>query len=130
MSELKKTRQRQAILTALENAAAPISAESIYEQIRDAFPSVAVSTVYRSLDKFLEAGLVKKETFNDGIMLFSLAQKHGHYIICTDCGMKLPLPHCPLAAMEDSLKADTGFEISGHNITLYGLCPDCQKKAP
>ena len=128
MTELKKTKQREAILSVVEKADSPVSAEYIYDRIKELFPHVAISTVYRNLDKFLEAGLLKKESFNDGIMWFSPARQHGHFIVCTGCGAKLPLPHCPLSAMEDSLAKETGFQISGHHITLYGKCPNCQKK--
>ena len=128
MEQLKKTKQREAILTVVENADGPVSAEYIYEQIQDRFPHIAVSTVYRNREKFLEAELIKRESFNDGIMRFSPAHQHGHFIVCTGCGAKLPLPHCPLSAVEDSLARETGFVISGHHITLYGKCPNCQKR--
>ena len=128
MGELKKTRQREAILSVLEHASGPLSAEDIFEELKDTFPAMAISTVYRNLEKFTDADMVKKESFNDGVMRFSPAKQHGHFIVCTDCGTKKPIPHCPLSDTEALLEKETGFRISGHHITLYGKCPDCQKK--
>ena len=64
----------------------------------------------------------------DGSLLYQLRDsRHRHYLICTRCGSSVPIPGCPLEGLERSLGAKTGFAITGHNLELYGLCPQCAK---
>lgn len=127
MTALKKTKQRTAMLALFETAQEPLCAEFIYQQLKKTFPSLAFSTVYRNLEQFISASILKKETFHDGVARYSLSSNHGHYLICTGCHTKIRIDDCPLQAMEQTLKEDTGFEIDRHDLTLYGKCPNCQK---
>lgn len=127
MAELKNTKQRAAILRVLKSLAEPASAEEVFSNLKDDFPTLALSTVYRNLERFAAAGLVKKDSFNDGIIRYSLAEEHhGHYLICTECDCKIKIDDCPLSNMEEELAKNTGFEIDGHNLTIYGKCPRCK----
>lgn len=128
MADLKNTKQRGAIMQVLKSLAEPASAEDIFAGLKDEFPSLALSTVYRNLERFAAAGLVNRDSFNDGIIRYSLAEEHGHYLICTECDCKIKIDDCPLSGMEQELAKNTGFEIDGHNLTIYGKCPRCRKK--
>jgi len=123
---LKNTKQRAAILALLESSAEPVSAEDLYEKMKAEFPTLAVSTVYRNLERFTALGIIEKEVFPDGVLRFLSAEKHGHYLICTVCSKKIKLGACPLAGLERRLEKDTGFEIDGHSLTIYGKCPNCR----
>ena len=127
MEKLKTTKQRQAILALIEESGGAVSAEEIYEKMREAFPKVAVSTVYRNLERFEANGLIVRENLSDGRLRFSPASHHEHYLVCTECGRKLALPDCPLEEVEKTLSQQTGFLISGHSLSLYGICPQCRK---
>lgn len=126
MSSLKNTKQRAAILALLDASREPVSAEELYEKMKDEFPTLAISTVYRNLERFTALGIVEKEAFPDGVLRFSPAKRHGHYLICTRCNQKIKLQECPLAGLEHSLEQDTGFAIEGHSLTFYGKCPKCR----
>ena len=89
--------------------------------------SDALSTVYRNLERFTEAGLLEKILFHDGVTRYSAAERHGHYLICTACDQKLRIADCPLHHIESDLARETGFTISGHDLTIYGLCPNCKE---
>lgn len=125
MPELKHTKQRMAILKFLTSQPDPATAEDIFRALHSDFPNLALSTIYRNLERFTEVGILKKEIFMDGIIRYSPLQEHGHYLICTGCDRKIRLDTCPLAKMEKELERNTGFEIDGHSLTIYGKCPDC-----
>ena len=126
MPGLKNTKQRAAILSVLEKSAEPMSAEEIFLQLKDAFPSLALSTIYRNLERFSEDELTEKDVFQDGVVRYSLAREHhGHYLVCTGCNAKIKIDGCPLSSLEKGLEQDTGFEIEGHTLTIYGKCPAC-----
>lgn len=128
MAELKNTKQREAILRFMEKSRDPVSAEDIFVLLKPSFAQLALSTVYRNLERFTSAGILQKINFEDGIIRYALAEGHDHYLICTGCSKKIKLDDCPLSPLELRLAKATGFEIERHSLTIYGKCPDCQKK--
>lgn len=124
---LKSTRQREAILGVFRPGLAPMSAEEVAAQVADQYPQLALSTVYRNLERFVEVGLLERSQLGDGVTRYALHQeKHGHYLVCTCCDAKIRIEGCPLRTVEEKLEQDTGYAISGHNLTLYGICPHCR----
>ena len=106
-----------------------MSAEDIFAQMKAAFPSLALSTIYRNLERFAASALVERNDFGDGIVRYSLArEQHGHYLVCTGCHAKIKLCDCPLSGMERTIAEETGFTVESHTLTIYGKCPKCAKK--
>lgn len=128
MAEMKNTKQRGAILHFLENSPDPVSAEEIFVLLKPSFPQLALSTIYRNLERFTESGILQRINFEDGVIRYALAKGHDHYLICTGCSKKIKLDDCPLSPLEMQLAHKTGFQIERHSLTIYGKCPDCQKK--
>ncbi len=126
--EMKKTQRRAAILELVAAADGPISAEELFEHLQKQFPTLALSTVYRNLERFANEGLIEKETSPDGVFRYSSLDGHGHYLVCTQCHKRIRLHECPLSAIEEQLEEQTGYSIDHHQLTLYGKCPICKKK--
>ena len=130
MAALKNTKQRGAIMQILKGSAEPVSAEDIFACLKDKYPNLALSTIYRNLERFAADSLVKKDVFNDGIVRYSIAEEHhGHYLICTQCSAKIKIEDCPLSHLEQGIERDTGYQIEGHTLTIYGKCPECIRHA-
>lgn len=126
---VKNTKQRCAIMQILKQSSDPVSAEDIFAALKAENPSLALSTVYRNLERFAGDGLIKKDVWRDGIVRYSIAQEHhGHYLICTECSAKIRIEDCPLTGIEQGLAHDTGYEIEGHTLTIYGKCPKCVRR--
>lgn len=119
---LKCTRQRMEILTVLRNADAPVTAETIFSQLS----RLSLSTVYRTLEKFTEAGIVSKQIFGSGNeMYYELTfMKHRHYAVCLSCHRVRYLDGCPVKEI-----GMNGFTVTGHRLELFGYCSDCSKAA-
>ena len=128
--EFKNTKQRKAIMEILSKKNTPLTAEEIGDAIAPVYPKLALSTVYRNLELFTKAGILEKSFFQDGVTRYSIAKgHHGHYLICTGCQEKIRLEACPLHELENRLSNETGFTITDHDLTLYGLCPRCKEKS-
>lgn len=130
---LKNTPSRQAVLEVLAAAQGPISAEEVYRRILSGGdghpPAVSLSTVYRTLATLTQKGLLLRSTGQDGALCYQLRDsRHRHYLVCTACGSTVPIQGCPLKALEETLREETGFSITGHSLELYGLCPRCARK--
>ncbi len=124
----RQTPQRRAVLAAVSAAKAPLTAEQVYSAAVCAFPHLALTTVYRSLDAYVEAGLMRRSIYDDGIARYEIAAEHRHFLTCTICKKSVPLSVCPFEQLEEQLVRETGFQISGHRMEFFGVCPECAGK--
>jgi Fur family ferric uptake transcriptional regulator len=125
----KNTKLRKAVIGVLDNANVPMSAEEIFLSIKKTGASINLSTVYRNLELMEKKGLVEKTLINDNKSRFELT-KHGHrhHLICTDCNRMVALDICPIENIEQDVKDETDFDITGHQLVFYGICPECKKE--
>jgi len=129
---IKKTRQRLEIFKILNDSEVPLSASDIFKKITIDNPNenYAFSTVYRSLQAFENADMVTKTILStDDNALYELkTHKHRHYAICLKCHKKFPLKGCPIIDVRHMLGNDlSDFEITGHQIEIYGYCGECKE---
>ena len=125
----KITKAREAVMHVLENSESPVSAEEIYINIRNMGQSVNLSTVYRTLELLEKKGFAMKEHIGDGKARYELNRDvHKHHIICTSCRDRVSIDICPLQELHMDLGAKTQFDITGHKLELYGICPKCKRK--
>lgn len=125
---LKTTKHRIAILKLLENAKSPLSADSMYDEMKKTDILISLSTVYRALETLVENELVSKVQFeNETKALYEINKaSHHHHFICLGCNKIITLDECPVKDIEEKVSGD--FEIIGHKLEFYGYCKDCQKR--
>lgn len=117
-------------MAALEHSPFPVTAEELVAAVSRRVPGIALSTVYRNLERLCDAGEVCRLVFEDGIARYETpGAVHGHYLICTECSRKVRIEECPLSGLSQKLEQETGFIVRGHNLQIYGLCPECRKNA-
>lgn len=76
---LRCTRQRLAVLQALESTREHPTAEQLYQMVLKICPGVSLATVYNTLEVFCKAGLVLKLPGLDGLARFdATTTRHVH----------------------------------------------------
>jgi Fur family transcriptional regulator, peroxide stress response regulator len=76
---LKFTHQRMVILKALETSVAHPTAEQVFDLISVDNPSISLGTVYKTLDSFVQAGILRKFIDQKGVMRFdAILEAHSH----------------------------------------------------
>lgn len=126
---LKVTTPRLLILHMLEQASMRhLSAEDIYQTLRDTGEDVGLATVYRVLTQFEAAGLVKRQNFEEGHSVFELnhGQHHDH-LVCVKCGKVDEFINEVIEKQQRLVAEQTGYQITDHILTIYGICPQCNK---
>lgn len=134
---IKWTKQRKDVYEVLHSAKEPLSAVQIYQQLAksDISCNYAVSTIYRILSAFEEKNIVNKTNWmGDGTVVYELNRgEHMHYAVCMNCNKRIPLHACPIQHMhlhhdetEQGLE-ETGFQVVGHKLELYGYCRECRE---
>lgn len=125
---LRLTRPRQVILSILESALVPLSAQSIHQQALGKKEKIGLVTVYRTLDLLNEFGLVRRVHSQDECHGYVLASPgHHHHLVCRSCKKAVEFPGSDdLSGIVQRVQRQTGYQVSDHLLELYGLCPTCQ----
>jgi Fur family peroxide stress response transcriptional regulator len=119
--------KRQAILEAIRSTDCHPTAEWVYQKLKPQFPNLSLGTVYRNIAQFKEDGLIIGVGIVDGHERFdATTMPHGHFI-CNQCG-------CVIDVLDDHVAPETlqtvaddiGVQIESHELTFYGLCPNCR----
>jgi Fur family transcriptional regulator, ferric uptake regulator len=128
IKSLKNSKNTKAVIKLLNNDVGPVSADYIYEKLREINPSASMSTVYRVLEKLTLNNIISKSLImNDNKARYEIkAHKDIHYLICLNCGKMLPTYNCHFQKVENKEWKDTGFVVTGHKVELYGFCADCK----
>lgn len=122
---LKATRQRLAILKILEGNTSHPSAEEIYEQLKEDYSSLSLTTVYNTLDILARHNIIQEIGIDAKCRRFDPNPAPHHHFQCKDCGrvydLDFNIPNL------DDVQVVNGFEIHVLQTYSYGLCPNCRK---
>lgn len=123
----KLTPQRRMILDTLLNAGdQELTADEVYQKILSIYPDMGLDTVYRNLRLLVKLNVVDEVKLSGKLAQYTLnRQVHQHGLVCLDCGVEIPLGHCPIRELETVAREEHGFMISSHRIELFGYCPSC-----
>jgi Fe2+ or Zn2+ uptake regulation protein len=69
-------------------------------------------------------GLVESVYVGDGRVRYGLISKHHDHLVCLSCGDWEPLAECLMP--QPPRRLPSGFEVTGHQLELYGYCARCQ----
>ncbi|MEW6653218.1 MAG: transcriptional repressor [Bacteroidota bacterium] len=83
-SNLKITPQRLAVLDALNTLKDHPTADKIKEFVVKNHPNIAVGTIYKTLDSFVEKGLVKKVKTEKDVMRYDAILENHHHLYCEE----------------------------------------------
>lgn len=121
---LKATIPRLKILEILEAAEHPhLTAEDVYQRLRESGEDVGLATVYRVLTQFQAAGLVIRHNFEGGRSVFEINQGgHHDHMVCLECGRVFEFYDPEIEQRQSSIAEKAGFAIEDHSMYLYGVC--------
>lgn len=121
------TRQRQVILEELRKTRSHPTANEIYETVRSRLPRISLGTVYRNLEILSKDGIIRKLELGNDQKRFD-GELGGHYHVrCIKCGCLDDISPRPILDIEDAFRNVCGYQITGHQLVLTGLCPSCKK---
>jgi Fur family peroxide stress response transcriptional regulator len=80
---LKVTPQRLAVLNAMNSLSGHPTADSIIEFIRQHHPNIAVGTIYKTLETFVDKGIFKKVKTEKDFMRYEIAIEDHHHLYCS-----------------------------------------------
>ena len=122
---LKLTEPRKAILLALSERHGPFTAEEVHKLITKRVCDQA--TVYRTLTRLVEVGLLRRCEFGDGMARFEIAESghHHHHLVCNECKRVEIIDDEEIEEI-DRFARKRGFSNISHILEFFGTCPQCK----
>jgi len=124
----KMTPQRMLILTSLRHAPGHLTAADIFDRVKQSYPYVDISTVYRTLAVLKDMRLISETHMGGGDAAFEWvgAERH-HHLICRACNGVTLLDHRYLKELGERIAGDLGFRPNLDHFAIFGVCAACQR---
>ncbi|MDA9847904.1 ferric iron uptake transcriptional regulator [Luminiphilus sp.] len=120
---LKVTLPRIKILQMLDStseSAEHLSAEDVYQRLRDTGEDVGLATVYRVLTQFETAGLVTRHNFETGHSVFELSSDDHHdHMVDVESNEVVEFFDEIIEARQHEIAEANGYDIIDHSLVLY-----------
>lgn len=124
------TRQRLIVADVLAAAGRQLTAGELYERVRSAEPSLGRATVFRTVDRLVEAGVARRLELEGHVYAYIACQpEHHHHLSCTSCGRVEEIPESWVQPIADRASRRLDFEIDDGRLDFYGRCADCRRRA-
>ena len=119
---------RRAVLELLADETCCLTAQEIFDRLREAGRPVGIASVYRALDLLVERRLVQRVDVGSGIARYEAAhgEAHHHHLVCGDCGKVEAFSDESLERAINGVTARIGYAIAAHEVVLHGACGDCR----
>lgn len=123
---LRPTKQRLAVIAALEEVEEFRSAQAIHEELNQRGEKIGLATVYRALQALVEADQVDVLRGEDGEAVYRLCSAtHHHHLVCRVCGRTEEIEGPEVEAWAARVAGEHGFTSVTHTLEIFGLCTDC-----
>lgn len=123
------TPQRMLIVSIIHDSRGHVSAEEIYERVKEQYPYVDISTVYRTLQLLKKLRIVSETDLGGGRVQYELADRQGHHhLVCRLCGKTAGVDDEMLEPLRTALRDRYGFEADMRHFAVFGLCQECRAR--
>ena len=117
------TKYAKKILEIVESSNDHLTAEQIFMQLRETYPTVVLATVYNNLNRLWEENRIRKVSLEGMADRYDRTRRHDH-IVCKKCGRLLDVDLGDLTAQ---LEKKAGISILSYDLKLLYLCETCRK---
>ncbi|MGI8999481.1 MAG: Fur family transcriptional regulator [Candidatus Limnocylindria bacterium] len=121
------TQQRLIVADTLARAGRQLTAAQLYDQVRDRQPSLGRATVFRTVERLVEAGVARRLELEGHVYAYVACQpEHHHHLSCTSCGRVEEIPESWVKPIATRATERLGFEIDDARLDFYGRCSACR----
>jgi len=118
------THQRLAVFRALLESESHPDADAIHKSLREAYPTLSLGTVYKTLETLQSLGLARAVSSPGPTRRFDGNQSPHHHLWCTRCGRLMDVELDQLADI--ALPSGLDFQVTDLTIQFNGICSTCR----
>lgn len=119
---------RDAVIDYLARQNCCVSAQELFDGLRDGDRTVGIASVYRVLEQLADLRLVHRVDLGEGLTRFEPAHpggEHHHHLVCNECGRVDTFDDPGLESTLARVAASKGYRLGGHEVVLRGACENC-----
>lgn len=123
LNNVKPSYQRIKIFEYLYNKKTHPTVDEIYKSLSSEIPTLSKTTVYNTLNLFIEKGLVNLLTIEENETRYDINTGiHGHFK-CNCCGKLYDFPIDITKLVGQEIKI---YDVEEYHIYLIGVCKNCK----
>lgn len=119
---MRMTEQRRIIARVLEGSADHPDVEELYRRSSAVDARISISTVYRTVKLFEDAGIIERHDFRDGRSRYeTVPDEHHDHLIDLKTGQVIEFHSPEIEALQERIAREHGFRLVDHRLELYGV---------
>jgi len=119
---MRMTEQRRVIARVLESSADHPDVEELYRRSSAVDARISISTVYRTVKLFEDAGIIERHDFRDGRSRYeTVPDEHHDHLIDLKNGQVIEFHSPEIEALQERIAREHGFRLVDHRLELYGV---------
>jgi Fur family transcriptional regulator, ferric uptake regulator len=126
---MRMTEQRRVIASVIEAASEEHpDVEELYRRSVAIDPGISISTVYRTVKLFEDAGMIERHDFRDGRSRYeTVPDEHHDHLIDLRSGQVIEFRSEEIEALQELIAKKLGYKLVDHRLELYGVPFDVSK---
>ncbi len=128
----KRSTKRDLIVSVFLRQDGHLSADDLFDLMRQEDQKISRATVYRTLQWMVDAGIARKVDFGDG--RFRFEHSYGHprhfHLVCESCNRSSEFLSSDIEVLLEEISGARGFQPRQSVLQIYGACEDCQAGRP
>lgn len=119
---MRMTDQRRVIARILGEATDHPDVEELYRRAAEVDPRISISTVYRTVKLFEDAGIIARHDFRDGRSRYeTLPDSHHDHLIDLRTGDVVEFRDEEIERLQEAIAQRLGYRLVDHRLELYGV---------
>ena len=119
---MRMTEQRRVVARVLEASDDHPDVEELYRRASAIDPKISISTVYRTVKLFEDAGIIERHEFGDGRSRYeTLPEEHHDHLIDLRSGTVIEFRDEEIEKLQERIARKLGYKLVDHRLELYAV---------
>jgi len=119
---MRMTEQRRVIARVLADASDHPDVEELYRRCSEVDKNISISTVYRTMKLFEDAGIIERHDFRDGRARYEqVPESHHDHLINLRTGEVLEFQSEEIEKLQAEVARKLGYRLVDHRLELYAV---------
>ncbi len=119
---MRMTEQRRVIARVLGASQDHPDVEELYRRASAIDDKISISTVYRTVKLFEDAGIIERHDFREGRSRYEqVPDEHHDHLIDVNSGTVIEFRSEEIERLQEEIARRHGFKLVGHRLELYAV---------
>lgn len=119
---MRMTEQRRVIARVLANSADHPDVEELYRRCAEVDDRISISTVYRTVKLFEDAGIIERHDFREGRARYEqIPDTHHDHLINLRTGDVVEFQSDEIERLQAEIARQLGYRLVDHRLELYAV---------